>query len=236
MPTPSVIDLSHHNTIPQSLQPANDSGIIGVIHKATEGVSVTDDKLKARRALARDAGMLFGAYHFLRKGSIRDQVAFFIDTCMSAQGEAFEWSKWLLALDYEDDSVPLDDAIEFLEELEAQTARSPLLYSGHTLKDKLGGKTDARLSGYRLWLAQYTSGTPSLPPGFDRYWLWQYTDKGQVPGINPPVDLNQAGVPLDRLVAEWTGGEPSPPTEAIVRITIDAPPGVKVMVEGIESG
>ena len=40
---PAFIDLSHHNVIPQSLKPAKQSGIVGVIHKATEGTSYVDD-------------------------------------------------------------------------------------------------------------------------------------------------------------------------------------------------
>src|SRR5262245_32071305 len=74
---PAFIDLSHHNTIPESLQDARRSGILGVIHKATEGSSYVDSKVDARFWLARDAGMMWGVYHFVRPGDMDQQVGFF---------------------------------------------------------------------------------------------------------------------------------------------------------------
>lgn len=227
MLTPVVIDLSHHNTIPQSLQPANDSGILGVIHKATEGVTFTDSKLKARRSLAKQAGQLWGVYHFVRPGSIGEQVAFFCDTAINAELVPGDSQDWLWALDYEDPDVSIDDVVEFLERLESFVARSPVLYSGHVLKDALQGRADARLEGYRLWLAQY-GPEAKLPPGWDSYWLWQYTDQGKVPGINPPVDLNAYAGPVDQLAAEWAGKAPAPELRPVVKVGVNAPPGVGV--------
>jgi GH25 family lysozyme M1 (1,4-beta-N-acetylmuramidase) len=75
MPKPIVIDLSHHNVIPHDLNDARASGIAGVIHKVTDGLSFVDEKFNSRYSLARDANMLFGAYHFLRPGMIDTQQA-----------------------------------------------------------------------------------------------------------------------------------------------------------------
>jgi lysozyme len=230
MPTPVVVDLSHHNVIPESLQPAADAGIVGIIHKVTEGISVIDDKLKARRALAADAGMRFGVYHFVRPGSIVEQAAFFVDTALNAQISAQDADDWLWALDYEDAGVSLDDVLAFLEHLE-NFCDAPVLYSGHVLKDKLAGKPDYRLVDYRLWLAQYGPKT-ELPVGWDRYYLWQYTDQGSVPGIQPPTDLNAYSGSIPDLIASWSGSTaPAPGPEPIeITITIDSPVPVKVTV------
>jgi len=43
-----------------------------------------------------------------------------------------------------------------------------------------------QLSGYKIWLAQYAS-KPTLS---GRYDLWQYSDKGSIPGISGAVDMN----------------------------------------------
>lgn len=186
MPTPIVIDLSHHNTIPSSLKPAADQGIIGVIHKATEGTSFKDSKVAARKYLADDAGMLFGIYHFIRPGKIREQADNFLEVWHNL-GEA----NMLLALDYEDSAVSLEDCIEWLDYVENVTGQRPVIYSGHVLKEKLRGVIHDVLNGanYLLWLAQYNS-IFELPPGWSKYFLWQYTDKGEVAGVNPPTDLN----------------------------------------------
>lgn len=44
----------------------------------------------------------------------------------------------------------------------------------------------SQLSGYKIWLAQYAS-KPTLS---GRYDLWQYSDKGSIPGISGAVDMN----------------------------------------------
>jgi len=236
MPTTRVIDLSHHNTIPSSLQPARDAGVWGVIHKLTEGSSYTDDKVDSRYYLAKQAGLLWGVYHFIRPGNIEQQAEFFVD-----QAGALEVAddETLYVLDYEDTGVSLDDALTFMRRVEELTGREPALYSGHVLKEALGGKPNDAISDYRLWLAQYSS-SPDLPPGFDSYWLWQFSESGSVPGIDPPVDLNAYDGTEEALRSDWSGGAPVPtpepePTETVVTITIAAPPGVTVVVNTEEA-
>lgn len=226
---PGFIDISHHQTIPSSLKPAKEAGIVGVIHKATEGTSYVDAKLEARWYLAKDAGLLWGAYHFVRPGSMVDQVQHFLDTIAGCSDE-----QTLLCLDWEDAGVSLDEAVEFMALLEQRTGRAPVLYSGHILKEALDGSADPRISQYRLWLAQYSS-SPTLPPGWDQYWGWQYTDQGQVPGVAPPTDLNAYPGTVDGLIASWSGaGEdvyPGPePEPAGVEILVIVPPGIDVKV------
>lgn len=230
--TPVVIDISHHNVIPESLQPAKDAGIVGVIHKLTEGSSYTDDKVQARRALARDAGMAWGTYHFIRGGDPIAQADFYL-----AQGQKLgvHDNDTLLCLDWEVDEVTADDALAFLQRLLTRTGRAPVLYSGHTCKED----PDPRLGDYRLWLAQYGSSC-SLPDFAEEYWLWQYTDSGNVPGVTPPTDLNAYQGSVQQLLAEWAGGDvipvPEPPDEddLVVTVIIEAPPGVRVDVRFIE--
>ena len=220
----AVIDLSHWNTVPKDLKDVKTEGVVGVIHKASEGVAVTDSKYEARRYLAADAGLLWGAYHFIRPGSNTDQIANFLNVC----GALLDGSM-LVALDYEDPDVSLDQVVDWMVEVERQVDRAPVLYSGHVLKDKLKGKPDSRLTKYRLWLAQYSS-TAALPPGWDKWWIWQYTDKGTCAGIDPPVDLNRFAGTKDQLTAEWSG---SVPTE---HMDIYCPPGGLVVdIKAIEN-
>ena len=58
-----VIDISHHNANPDFSRAAAD-GIVGVIHKATQGLTFTDSAYLTSRKKALDAGLLWGAYHF----------------------------------------------------------------------------------------------------------------------------------------------------------------------------
>jgi GH25 family lysozyme M1 (1,4-beta-N-acetylmuramidase) len=58
-------DLSHHNPTPD-LRKAKAAGLDWLIHKAVEGSTVTDSTYAARRKLAAEAGVPFGAYGFAR--------------------------------------------------------------------------------------------------------------------------------------------------------------------------
>lgn len=228
MPKTVVVDLSHHNTVPESLKPAKAAGVLGVIHKLTEGTGYVDDKVAARYHLALDADLLWGVYHFIRPGKIAEQARHFL-----AQAKGVANPETIFVLDYEDAGVSLDDCLQFLELVEVETGRTPIIYSGHVLKEKLGGKPNANLARYPLWLAQY-GPEAVLPPGWDNYWLWQFTDKGTVPGINPPTDCNAYDGPTEQMVAEWRGEEapePAPEPEAgEVSVVIAAPAGIIVNV------
>lgn len=228
MPNPIVIDLSHHNTVPESFEEAKAAGIVGVIHKASEGGSYVDDKVDSRFYLAQQAGLLWGLYHFMRPGDQTEHAAFFVDVATNFGDE-----NTLLAVDHEDPDVSLADLKVFLDEVVRLTGRLPVIYSGHVLKEQLDGKADPELDGYLLWLADY-SAPATLPPGFKAYWLWQYTDSGQVPGVTPPTDLNDGDV--NDVVMRWSGSaypvpEPEPDETPEVVIDITATEGVKVTVQ-----
>ena len=236
---PAFIDLSHWNVVPQvPTGHVTPTSIQGVIHKASEGVTSTDDKLHARWVMARDVGLCFGTYHFLRDDDPGDQVAFYIDAVRNAQDRPGDSNDWLWCCDYEVDDVDIPAVIAFMEELEHAIHRSPVLYSGNTLREKLT-HPEPRLSKYRLWVPRYSSEEPELPPGWDDWWAWQYTDNGVVEGVDPPTDLNAFRGTVDELRAGWAGRhrEPAPgpsppqPEPIVVRITVEADVPVKVIVE-----
>ncbi len=75
-----VVDMHHPITV-QSWAKAANSGLWGVIHKATTGASGKgsfDPKYKSRRKGAMAAGLLWGAYHYGTKAKVSDQVENFL--------------------------------------------------------------------------------------------------------------------------------------------------------------
>lgn len=229
MPTPRVIDLSHHNTVPKDFYATKQAGIIGVIHKCTEGTSYIDDKCQARYYLATQAGLAWGIYHFLRPGDTVKQAEFFFNTAISL-GVADQGT--LFVADHEDEGVPAQALREFLDRIEDLTGKSPVVYSGHVLKEQLAGK------GYRpkrrLWLCQYTTGTPTLPEGVDNYWLWQYTDKGSIAGVQSPVDLNHVDGDINAFLDSWVGTKTPMPTPepSIATLTLSSDKPITIKLEG----
>jgi lysozyme len=185
-----VIDLSHHNEKVDFAKVKAD-GIVGVIHKATQGLTYVDKTYATRRRAALEAGLLWGAYHFGVAGDGSDQADFFLRTVRPDDDV-------LLVLDYEPNltgpTMSLDQASEFVEHIAEVMGRWPGLYSGHLIKEQLGGVTtpDPRLSQCFLWLAQYNGPKPlGVPPTFKTWTLWQYTDGVHGP---PPHRVNGVGL------------------------------------------
>ncbi len=179
-----VIDLSHHNG-QVNLAAAVSAGVHGVIHKATQGWKYVDPRYRSARVAARDAGLLWGAYHFGVGADGVAQADFFLSK-VEADAET------LLVLDFEanaaDSSMDLIEARAFVTHLQQVTGRWPGLYGGQYLKELLGASADPVLSHCWLWLAQY-GPTAVLPPGWSGWTMWQYTDGAvgpephEIPGV-----------------------------------------------------
>lgn len=175
-----VTDLSHHNTV-GSFQSIKDAGILGIIHKATQGTGFVDPKYDERRPAALSRGLLWGAYHFGTHGDVRGQVNHFLDVVNPDPTT-------LLVLDFEpnprDDDMTLAEAESFVEKVEDQIGRFPGLYSGQSfINEQLGNNTSTVLKNCFLWIARFSSQLPRVPPAFPTFTLWQYTDGAQ--GPNP---------------------------------------------------
>jgi GH25 family lysozyme M1 (1,4-beta-N-acetylmuramidase) len=170
-----VIDISHHQE-EVDFRKVRAAGIVGVIHKATEGFRFVDRLYHARRKEAFGAGLLWGAYHFGVGGDGSDQADHFLETVEPSP-------ETLLVLDYEPNltgpTMTLDQAREFVSRLNDAAGRFPGLYSGHLIKEQLGDVTtpDPILSRCFLWIAQYQGARPvNIPGTFPTWTLWQYTD------------------------------------------------------------
>jgi lysozyme len=200
---PKVVDIYRLDSV-SSFEKAHEFGIRGVIHKATEGATLTDRLYAQRRVAALDAGMLWGAYHFLRPGDMAGQAHRFIDEAQPTEAA-------LLAADHEDPRVSLSDLFEFLHEIETEAGRKAVLYSGFLIKEQLGGGTNSireYIASHRLWLCQY-GPAPKWPSIWPKPWLWQYTGDGsgpaphEVPGIQDKMDVNSYEGSDEDLAASW---------------------------------
>jgi GH25 family lysozyme M1 (1,4-beta-N-acetylmuramidase) len=82
-------------------------------------------------------------------------------------------------------------AREFLTLIEEKLGRKAVLYGGGLLKGDLGHTVDPFFGSHRLWLAHYNPH-PVCQASWNKYWLWQYTDKRGRPGLQPD---SIAGIP-----------------------------------------
>lgn len=216
---PKVFDIfhldagnEHHDTV--DFVKAEAAGYRGVIHKATEGVS-RDPAYAQRRPRALVAGLLWGAYHFMRPGIMAEHARGFI---AAAKPDA----NTLMAIDHEDPKVSLADLLAFYVALKTQLAAINLkpkikLYSGFLIKHQIphaSSEQIALLLEMDLWGCQYgprwihaDENHKGLP--WPKVWLWQFTGDGSgpsphaVPGIQDKMDINSFDGTDAELAEQW---------------------------------
>jgi lysozyme len=105
------------------------------------------------------------------------------------------------ALDLEATKLNTDQTAEwvetFISRVKKSTGKNVIIYTGLWFMDQYAGLSK-KLSKYPLWVSYYKE---SAPPdnGWDNWTIWQYTSKGDVPGISGNADLNVA-TSLDHLL------------------------------------
>lgn len=200
-----TIDVSHHQASVDFAR-LRAAGIVAVIAKATQGVSYVDPCYHARRTEALAQSILWGAYHFGEPGNVAAQVAHFLDTVQPTASD-------LLVLDWEDSgglAMTVREAEAFVERVALEThGRWPGLYSGQSfLQEQLGTTTVSPLGTCFLWIARYSRQQPVVPPLWDCWSFWQYSDQGRVPGVQGPCDRSRFNGELEQLYRLW--GVPMP--------------------------
>jgi lysozyme len=172
-----VIDLSHFNDV-TSFPAIKSAGIVGAIHKATQGTGDVDPTYGFRRRRALDAGLWWGAYHFGVNASGIAQAQYFLSVANPSPQD-------LLALDFEqngDDTMTIAQAEEFVTEVFDRTGRYPGFYSDALAGSLLGDAVNQTLANCWLWRAEY-GALPRVPPTWPTWTMWQYTDRGALPGL-----------------------------------------------------
>ena len=117
-----VIDLSHHNQNLDFASIRSGGGILGIIHKATQGLDYADPTYLPHRTSALANGLLWGAYHFGTGSDGVQQAQHFLDVVRPD-------AQTLLILDLEANgqgpSMTLEQARAFITHVNDQTGRYP---------------------------------------------------------------------------------------------------------------
>ena len=165
----------------------------------------------------RDYGIPVGAYHFgvpsANISTADSQCDDFINILQQGFGQN-DFGDIFPVIDVE---IPTNKSIttaqlvgwvdKFRKRFENKTRRKLMIYTGLffiKLYDdfKVNGKYP--LSNMPIWIAMYSEikGNPPYPSdagGWKKWTVWQYTEKGNLKGVNPPVDLNWGPNNIDYL-------------------------------------
>ena len=101
-------------------------------------------------------------------------------------------------LDDLDAQTVINSALKWISAVETATGRKPIVYTYPVFwEDKLGNPT--QFSNYPLWVANFETRTPFIPSAWRNWTFHQYSESGQIQGIQGNVDLNQFNGTLDDL-------------------------------------
>lgn len=155
-------------------------------------ISKIDTQFEAHYQAAKDAGLMVGVYYFSAATTLSE-----------AETEAKNVITWLndrqldlpVVMDYEEcervSAAKIDmtsNALRFLNYIEANSDYDAMFYTARWLMDDefISNLIDSK---YPIWISQYSydHNINSYTRPFE---FWQYTDSGQISGINGPVDCN----------------------------------------------
>lgn len=160
--------------------------------KATEGAGYRNAYYGQQYHGAAKAGLIRGAYHFARPdvSSGPRQANYFVrnggrwtadgrtlpgmvdleynpygDTCYGRSRP--EMVKWIKGF-----------SITYLR----RTGRRPVIYTSTSWWKKCTGNTSVFGRNHHLWIARYNSFIGELPAGWRKQLIWQFSDRGKLPG------------------------------------------------------
>lgn len=183
------MDVSHHQgTIDWTKVAASVTGefpLSFVIVKATEGKGFLDENLASNRAGAREAGLAFGAYLFYDPSDTpQSQAEFFIGNVPLRAGDLPP------VVDVEKRAGSAEsfqqNLLACLRILESHYGVKPVIYASYKFRKRY--LTSDEFDAYPFWVAHYYVDEPCEDgTAWD---LWQFTDRGRVPGIRGNTDLD----------------------------------------------
>ncbi|MBP3213492.1 MAG: glycosyl hydrolase family 25 [Bacteroidaceae bacterium] len=183
------IDVSHYQGRINWDEVARDSKITYVYLKATEGTGNVDGTYRYNFSECKRVGLKVGAYHFFRPHlSAKAQFDNFVSQVDTKKQDL------LPVVDIEtmngtSDAVMQSRLLELCELLEKEYGKKPIIYTGKNFFNKhIYG--NARLRGYKFFIAAYSFIEPELYGNFD-YVMWQYSATGSVRGIRGNVDMSR---------------------------------------------
>ena len=163
----------------------------------SEGTINLDSCFQKNLAGARAAGIKIGVYFFsqaITTAEAEEEARFVLENLNGA------YLEYPVVYDWEvisasgartaglSNTTLTDCAVTFCQSV-AMAGYTPMIY--YNLPVGYTHYQLDRLVGYDVWFAQYAS-TPSM---YYNYRIWQYSDKGSVPGIEGNVDMDLAFIP-----------------------------------------
>ncbi len=189
-PTYNGIDVSEWQGEINYVGVAND-GIEVVYIRSSEGSSYIDPYFRTNYQRAKENNLKVGFYHYMIARSVEEaqqEATFFASVISGTDADC------KLAMDFESfGNLNVEQINEisfaFLRKTEELTGKEMVVYSN--TNDAINVFSQELANNYPIWVAEYGEPEP-INNGKWSTWLgFQYTDRGEVNGINGYVDKDQ---------------------------------------------
>jgi lysozyme len=154
--------------------------------KATEGKELVDREFQSNWIGAKNAGVIRGAYHFYRPNlDWKIQARNFISQVEIEKGDLPPVLDIEL-VHHKDQLNLLSDIRKWLEVVEKHYGVRPIVYTYENYYNRF---LLSEFKHYNLWIAKYSNSSPQLDDNA-RWEFWQFSETGELKGIDHKVDLN----------------------------------------------
>lgn len=183
------IDVSHfQGTVDWSAVHA--AAITFAYAKATQGIDEVDPEFATNWEGMKTAGLARGAYHFFQPDDDADtQAQHFIATVTLEPGDLAPMLDVEVSEGIDADTIR-QGVSQWLDTVSKHYGVNPILYSD---KGFIEQYLASGFEQYPLWLAEYQqeSPDPSKWSSWSHLTLWQYSQTGQVSGVDGDVDRDR---------------------------------------------
>jgi lysozyme len=174
------------------------AGISFAFARISDGATVLDGQFGANWRGMKSAGIVRGAYQYFRAGEDPEAEAAVVVTALRTAGGLLDGDLPVVmdveTADGQTNATVRGRMAKWLDAVSMATGRTPTIYTNPVTSSVIG----AGFGAAALWVAHWGVTCPTVPSGWARWALWQYSDMAMVPGIRGPVDLDEFdGTPAD---------------------------------------
>ena len=186
-PTTRGIDVSYYQETIR-WKTVKRSGVLFAFIRVSDGTAFPDPVFESNWKQAARAGVMRGAYQYFRPSVPAEAQADLLIAALAKDRGELPPVIDVEATDGKSATYIAQQIRIWIARVRDKLGVEPIVYTGPAFwRDAVGG---ADLRTQPLWIAHYTGGCPVVPSPWERWTFWQHTDRGDIPGIRPPVDLN----------------------------------------------
>lgn len=183
------VDLYHDDVVTNWKDMAQ-GGISFCFLKASQGVSIKDNKFYSYWNAAKAVGIKVGAYHFMNfEQSGKVQAHFFNERLRDVGGLKTSDLPPVIDWEYKEGitakKADIQIGKDFIDEISILTGRRPIIYLPPSVANELGNPS--WFKAYPLWLANYSS-KPHVPAPWTDFTIWQNSENATIPGLGNKGD------------------------------------------------